>query len=145
MSEEQIREAANEYVETPPVSAAIRCGDVEDLASHIKVAYANGFRDALIEIGQSTKDAYVLNIAKGLLSKDEFDDVKLLIDDSVTTSDYSIEDEPKGEYQKNSDYPDIKGYFVNQTTNGGYAGDEYAGTISVNLSNGKYLQFHYSM
>ena len=47
MSEEQIREAANEYMETPPVSAAIRCGDVEDLVSHIKVAYANGLRDAL--------------------------------------------------------------------------------------------------
>ena len=47
MSEEQIREAANEYMETPPVSAAIRCGDVEDLASHIKVAYANGLRDAI--------------------------------------------------------------------------------------------------
>lgn len=47
MSEEQIREAANKYMETPPVSAAIKCGYVEDLASHIKVAYANGMRDAI--------------------------------------------------------------------------------------------------
>lgn len=46
MSEEQIREAANKYMETPPVSAAIKCGDAEDLASHIKVAYANGMRDS---------------------------------------------------------------------------------------------------
>ena len=28
MTEEQIRMAANEYMETPPIKAAIKCGDV---------------------------------------------------------------------------------------------------------------------
>lgn len=46
MTEEQIGVAANEYMEIPPIRAAIKCGDIEDLESHIKVAYANGLRDA---------------------------------------------------------------------------------------------------
>ena len=47
MSEEEIRKAAGEYMDIPSVKAAIKCGDVEDLASHIKVAYANGMRYVL--------------------------------------------------------------------------------------------------
>lgn len=47
MTDEEIRKAAGEYMNMPSVKAAIKCGDVEDLASHIKVAYANGIRYAL--------------------------------------------------------------------------------------------------
>lgn len=35
-------EAANEYMETLPVKAAIKCGDIEDLESHIKLAFKSG-------------------------------------------------------------------------------------------------------
>ena len=41
----KLEEAAKEYMNIPPVKAAIKCGDVEDLVSHIKVAYRNGFQD----------------------------------------------------------------------------------------------------
>jgi hypothetical protein len=37
-----IEEAASEYMNIPPVKAAIKCGDIEDLESHIKVAFKNG-------------------------------------------------------------------------------------------------------
>lgn len=47
MTDEEIRKAAGEYMNMPSVKAAIKCGDVEDLASHIKVAYANGMRYVL--------------------------------------------------------------------------------------------------
>lgn len=36
-------------------------------------------------------------------------------------------------------------HFVNQTTNGGYSGDEYAGTVSIPLGDGRFFQFGYSM
>lgn len=99
----------------------------------------------LCEKEQSEKDKSVLKIASWLLTYDEFEDLKELIHDSDTTSYYSIEAKPKGEYQVDSDYNFLKGYWVNQTINGGYVGDEYAGTISVKLLNDKYFQFHYSM
>lgn len=98
-----------------------------------------------IEREQSAKDADVLNVARLFLSEEEFDDLEILITESDDTSNYSIENEPKGEYQEDSDYRFLKGYWVNQTTNGGFTGDEYAGTISVKLSNGQYFQFNYSM
>ena len=80
-----------------------------------------------------------------MLTDDEFEDLKELIHDSDTTSYYSIEDKPKGGYQVDIDYNFLKGYWVNQTVNGGYVGDEYAGTISVKLLDGRYFQFNYYM
>lgn len=38
-----VEQAANEYMETLPVKAAIKCGDIEDLESHIKVAFKTGY------------------------------------------------------------------------------------------------------
>ena len=37
-----VNEAASEYMNIPPVKASIKCGDIEDLESHIKVAFKNG-------------------------------------------------------------------------------------------------------
>lgn len=91
------------------------------------------------------KDNKVLNTVKEFLSKDQFDDIVNLLEECTNTYDYSIEDDPKGDYQKEEDYPNIVGIWVNQTTNGGYSGDEFAGTISVKLSNDKYFQFYYYM
>jgi hypothetical protein len=55
-----------------------------------------------------------------------------------------IVDKPKGEKQEL--YGDlIKEEWVNQTTNGGYTGDDFAGTIYFKLSEGRYLELQYSM
>ena len=90
-------------------------------------------------------DDNVLNTVKGFLSEDQFEDVLNLLEECYNTYNYSIEDKPKGDYQEEEDYPNLVGIWVNQTTNGGYSGDEFAGTISVKLSNDKYFQFYYSM
>lgn len=37
-----VEEAADEYMKILPVRAAIKCGDIEDLESHIKVAFKSG-------------------------------------------------------------------------------------------------------
>jgi hypothetical protein len=42
-----IEEAAEEYINILPIKAAIEDGDIEDLTSHIKVAYKNGAEWAL--------------------------------------------------------------------------------------------------
>ena len=99
----------------------------------------------LCEKEQSQKDKKVLNEIENFLYYDEYIDVLNLIDEYGDTSHYSIEDKPNGEYIGDSNYSAIEGYWANQTTNGGFVGDEYAGTISVELSNGKYFQFHYSV
>ena len=85
-----------------------------------------------------------MDIVKPLASEDEFNDILDILAECDDTYDYSIEDKPKGKYQE-EDYDFIKGALVNQTTNGGYTGDEFAGTVSIKLPNGKYFQFYYSM
>lgn len=35
--------------------------------------------------------------------------------------------------------------WVDQTTNGGYSGDSFAGTVSIKLKRGKFLEWDYSM
>lgn len=37
-----LEEAACEYMSIPPVKSAIRCGEIEDLESHIKIAFKAG-------------------------------------------------------------------------------------------------------
>lgn len=40
--------------------------------------------------------------------------------------------------------PDFEVY-VNQTTNGGHSGDDYAGTYDIKINDSKYLRVEYSM
>lgn len=49
-----------------------------------------------------------------------------------------------GKYQE-ADGQIIKGIWVNQTTNGGHLGDDFAGTVCIEIKKGKYLKFNYSM
>ena len=56
----------------------------------------------------------------------------------------TIVDEKKGDKQ-DTHYDIITEEWVNQTTNGGYTGDEFAGTVYFKLNNDKYLQISYNM
>ena len=38
----ELEKAARGYMNIPPVKSAIKCGDIEDLESHIKIAFRNG-------------------------------------------------------------------------------------------------------
>lgn len=63
--------------------------------------------------------------------------------DNTHTFDYKISTAPIGDEQ---DEPAAWGkHFVNQTTNGGHTGDEFAGTVSIPLGDGRFFQFGYAM
>ena len=103
------------------------------------------YDDVWEEMDKKDND-FLYNSVKPLLSEKKFKDILQLLEDSDWTYSYSIEDKPKGEYQDESDdYPEIKGYWANQTTNGGYDGDDFKGTVSVELINDRYFHFHYCM
>jgi hypothetical protein len=87
----------------------------------------------------------VLEYVQSQLDNDSYEDVLFSIEWSEYTYDYIITDKPKGKYQEETDFNALKGQWVNQTTNGGYIGDEFAGTISVQLNKNIYFQFSYSM
>lgn len=79
------------------------------------------------------------------VGKVTYADISQIIKDSDYTYSYRLTEEPIGKYQCEDCYGGIKGYWVNQTTNGGYSGDEFAGSISIKISEGEYLTFNYSM
>jgi hypothetical protein len=58
---------------------------------------------------------------------------------------YEIVREPIGAVQDAEFGRLISKEWVNQTTNGGYTGDSYAGTICIEIKKDRYLKFHYSM
>jgi hypothetical protein len=59
------------------------------------------------------------------------------------TFDYKFAAIPRGHEQ--NDGASWGNTFVNQTTNGSHTGDEYAGTVSIPLGDGRFFQFGYSM
>lgn len=93
---------------------------------------------------ERNRNNQALETAKSRLSPNAYKDLQHIIVDSENAYNYSIETAPKGQYQ-NEDYTEITGIWVNQTTNGGMTGDEFAGTVSVELNDKSYFQFNYSM
>lgn len=91
------------------------------------------------------EDQKVLGIVKSKVSKKAFDDILYYIDVSENTYDYLITDKPKGKFQKEEEFEELDGLWVDQTVNGGYLGDEYAGTVSIKILENEYFQFNYSM
>ncbi len=65
------------------------------------------------------------------------------IDESCANSIIGFVDKPHG--TKDVRDKDSLEIWVNQTTDGGYSGDSYAGTCDIKISEGKYLRFSYSM
>ena len=90
------------------------------------------------------KDKCLASIKK-LIQENKFDEILSIIEESEYTYDFKLTKEPKGKFQEERELEVLKGIFVNQTTNGGYTGDEFAGTISIEYNDGAYLQFSYSM
>lgn len=71
----------------------------------------------------------VLDQVQALITPEAFQQIKDTLTDSGYTHSYLITDRPLGESQ-DDDY--VRGdVCVDQTTNGGYTGDDYAGTISM--------------
>jgi hypothetical protein len=92
---------------------------------------------------QKELDAAVLEQVRAMVTQEAFADIQAYIAEAGYTYDYKLATEPRGEQQcEKWAFGDP---YVNQTTNGGYSGDEYAGTVSIPLGDGKFFQFSYSM
>lgn len=72
-----------------------------------------------------------------------FDQIVDYIDDCGWVWGFEIVRNTEG-HEKQNDGLRFK-VFVNQTCNGGYTGDDFAGTVCLPIKNGNYLKFHYSM
>jgi len=88
------------------------------------------------------KNQAVLDQVKALVSPEAFDQIKETLCDSGYTHGYLIADHPLGEPQDDGFM--LGDVYIDQTTNGGLTGDDYAGTMSMPLTAGRYFQFCYA-
>jgi len=89
------------------------------------------------------KNNAIIGQVKAKVSRRVFKDIKTFMDDSGSVYGFCIKKEPVG-CEQQYDYSFGK-YYVNQTCNGGYSGDSYAGTVSINIGINEWFQFSYSM
>jgi hypothetical protein len=93
---------------------------------------------------EHAKEQAVLDQVRLLVSAPVFSQIEeaLYDGDYTSTHGYQIAATPLGE-------PQDEGYalgdvFVDQTTDGGLSGDEFAGTVSMPLPDGRFFQFYYA-
>ena len=85
------------------------------------------------------EDLKLLAECKEEMSDKDYEIMVFSIDELGFTHSYEFVKKPIGNYQEEDNY------WVNQTTNGGFTGDEFAGTLCFKVKKGKYLKIHYSM
>lgn len=88
------------------------------------------------------KNKAVLDQVQALVSPEAFQQIKDTLCDSGYTHGYLIADQPLGEPQDDGFV--LGDVYVDQTLNGGFSGDDYAGTMSMPLHAGRYFQFNYA-
>lgn len=84
----------------------------------------------------------VLDQIQAMVSPEAFQQIKDTLCDSGYTHGYMLADQPVGEPQDDGFV--LGDVFIHETTNGGITGDEYAGTMSMPLSAGRFFQFCYA-
>ena len=89
------------------------------------------------------KDKCLVSV-KNVVSEKKFNEILQVIEESEYTYDFKLTNKPLGKFQDDG-YECLKGIYVDQTCNGGYTGDTFGGTVSVEYIKGKFLQFSYSM
>lgn len=88
-------------------------------------------------------DKTVLEKVMSLVSDNDFAMIEAELVDGGFTGNFEIVNSPNGDIQ-DCDYKFANGYkVVNQTCNGGYTGDEYAGQVYIPISKGKWFKFDY--
>jgi len=92
---------------------------------------------------ESQRQQDVLAAIKEVVKPEVYDEIITEIQSDGYTFDFKIADAPIGTEQ--DDGASWGKHFVNQTTNGGFTGDEYAGTVSIPLGDGRFFQFSYTM
>jgi hypothetical protein len=102
--------------------------------------------DALLlaeQQAEGQKSCAVLAEVECVVSAEVYAAILAELMENSHTFDYKIAMAPIGREQ-DDDAPWGK-HFVHQTTNGGYTGDDYAGTVSIPLGDGRFFQFGYAM
>ena len=94
---------------------------------------------------QSAKDNSILEYVKSKVSDGAYKEILEELKECECTYNYEIVKTPFGEIREFDEYVFIDGVYVNQTTNGGFSGDEFAGTCAIKISDNEYFQFCYSM
>lgn len=94
---------------------------------------------------QELEEQKILDIVKSKVSEGALKEIEYELNQDGYVYNFKIIDKPIGELRDCEDYEFIEGVYVNQTKNGGYSGDEFAGTCSIKISENEYFQFAYSM
>lgn len=95
------------------------------------------------ERAEDAKRESVLAEVRQIVSTQVYAEITEELAEDGYTFDYTIATAPLGDEQ---DHGAVWGaHFVNQTTNGGFTGDDFAGTVSIPLGDGRFFQFAYSM
>ena len=94
---------------------------------------------------QLLKDAEIFSQIRALVSDIVYEDIKQSMQDADNAYGFSIVDKPIGNFQQEDYFNELQGQWVDQTTNGGYTGDEFAGTICIQITKDKYFKYHYYM
>jgi len=95
------------------------------------------------ERAEDVKRQAVLQEVQSVVSAEVYTDIVEELTADGYTFDYQIASSPIGQEQYGGDA--WGKHYVDQTTNGGYTGEEYAGTVSIPLGDGRYFQFSYTM
>lgn len=90
---------------------------------------------------ENKRDSESMESVKQMVSEKVFKQIEREIEESSNGWDFEIVKKPLGD---NQDYEDCE-VWVNQTTNGGYSGDEFAGTCYFKIGKNKYLRWNYAM
>ena len=104
--------------------------------------YASVMDDWMKEqLEQEKKDAEVLETIKQQVSAEQFENIKFELEESEHISNLRIVYEPVGtsQHESEGDYT----IWINQSC--GYSGDDYSGTVCIELSIRKYLMWDYWM
>lgn len=91
---------------------------------------------------QRDQERAMLEQVRAMVSPEAFGEIVAAISDSGHTHSYLIASAPLGEPQ--DDDFSLGNVYVDQTTNGGMSGDDFAGTMSMPLPDGRYFQFSYA-
>ena len=91
------------------------------------------------------KDNKILEIVKSKVSNGVYLDILISIEMSENTYDYKLTKKSKGIFQIEEEFECLKGCYVNQTTNGGCVGDDFARTVSIEIGKNEYFEYNYWM
>lgn len=91
---------------------------------------------------ENTKQAKILKRIKKRVSASWYQSIMDFIEDQDYMYDFSIIDKPVGNRQKEN-YRFAHAY-INQYSNGGISGDDFAGQACLPIRGGLYFSFHYS-